>query len=66
MINRNVKRVFVSLLAAGMLFGCAPTSAESGTGNETETVSNGSGDESTQSGFSGEEEVRETAADTAR
>lgn len=55
MINRNVKRVFVSLLAAGILFGCAPTSAESGIGNERETVSNGSGDESTQSGFSGEE-----------
>ena len=43
MINRKVKRVFASLLAAGMLFGCVPASAESETGNDMEMMQGGFG-----------------------
>ena len=43
MINRKVKRVFASLLAAGMLFGCVLASAESETGNDMEMMQGGFG-----------------------
>ena len=51
MINKNVKRLFISALTAGMLLGSLPVYAESETGSEMTMSADGFGTEGVQPGF---------------
>ena len=54
MINKNVKRVLISALTAGMMLGCLPVYAQSETESEMMMPTGGFNNEGGQSGFAGQ------------